>query len=424
MVRGKVGEDRVDWRDPPLVRWLGTITKPGTRYNYKSAFRTYNEYTGMTATQLIDEALEDARRDVRERKDVVLSRIIGFYNWLKKEYEVKSRGKGEHKVLKVGVSDNFAHMRVTAIRSFYATYDIIVRLKGRHRLPKPKVVNKRMIINAEQVKVLVGHARKPRDRAIILCNFQGGLDASTIASINYGEVKEGLAKNEHPLKLETVRPKTGVEFYTFFGRDAVEAIKAWLRDAEHRGIQFTDRTPLFLQARRRKGKYRRLTPKNVEDMMRETAIKAGFVDEDMNGKDFNPLGPHALRESFGSIMTNSGVPDTIVDFWLAHEIGDMAKAYKSVQYPSLRQMYLDREKLISISQPPVDLEEVERKVRVEIEDRNRQLQTIVNGVTAENLELKSKVAKLELEATEKAERLRKIEEKIEKLNKTIEKLLE
>jgi len=50
-------------------------------------------------------------------------------------------------------------------------------------------------------------------------------------------------------------------------------------------------------------------------------------------------------------MINSGVPDTIVDFWLGHEIGEMAEAYKTVQYDSLRKMYMEREQLISISVP-------------------------------------------------------------------------
>jgi hypothetical protein len=30
----------------------------------------------------------------------------------------------------------------------------------------------------------------------------GGLDASTLCSIKYGDIAEGLADNEHPLKLE------------------------------------------------------------------------------------------------------------------------------------------------------------------------------------------------------------------------------
>jgi len=40
------------------------------------------------------------------------------------------------------------------------------------------------------------------------------------------------------------------------------------------------------------------------------------------------------------------------------------------------------------------------KLRVEIEERNKQLQTLVNGLTAENLELKSRISKMELEQTE------------------------
>lgn len=63
-------------------------------------------------------------------------------------------------------------MYVASIRSFYATFGITVRMKGRHRLPKPRVENKRSKVNAEQVKVSVDHARTPRDRARIFTQFQ------------------------------------------------------------------------------------------------------------------------------------------------------------------------------------------------------------------------------------------------------------
>jgi hypothetical protein len=61
-----------------------------------------------------------------------------------------------------------------------------------------------------------------------------------------GDIKEGLAKGEHPLKIEPSRVKTGVEFYTFVGKDAVDALKAYLADMRSRGVEFTDKTPLFL----------------------------------------------------------------------------------------------------------------------------------------------------------------------------------
>lgn len=139
-------EDPVDWSDPALQRWLGTITRRRTRNSYRSAFRVYTRYTNMTATDLVDEAMEDIKLDPRHRKDVVLTRLIGFYNYLKNDYEVKSRGKGPHKVIRKGLSDKLSHMYVNAVRSFYGTFDIVVRLRGRHRLPKARVRNKRMIV--------------------------------------------------------------------------------------------------------------------------------------------------------------------------------------------------------------------------------------------------------------------------------------
>lgn len=138
----------------------------------------------------------------------------------------------------------------------------------------------------------------------------------------------------------------------------------------------------------------------------------GFIDNKNNGKDFNPLGPHALRESFGSIMTNSGVPDTIVDSWHGHEIGEMAEAYRSVQFESLKKIYLDREKLISISAAKVDVEELKEKLRMEVEQQNKQLQIMVNSLVTENMDLKRRIQHTE-------EKLSSIERMIQDLKKEI-----
>jgi integrase len=402
------------WEDPVLKRWFDTIVKSGTRDNYRSAFRAYAKYTGLTPSQMIDEAVEDSKKDPRQRKDVLLTRVLGFYAYMKNDYERMSRGSGEHKVLGKGVSDKLAIMYTAAARSFYATYDLTVKLKGRRRIPRAKVTNKRMIVGAEQVKVLYDHARSPRDRAIVLVNFQGGLDASTLCSIKYGDVAEGLAKNEHPLKLELQRPKTGTDFYTFLGHDATEALKAYIADMKQRGVTFTHSTPLFLQGKSKNGMF----TQNIQKMMQELAVRSGFIDTQNNGHEFNPLGPHALRESFGSIMTNSGVPDTVVDFWLGHEIGEMAEAYKSVQSDSLKQMYLAREKLVSISAQKVDIDEIKEKLRTEMEQQNKQLQIMVNSLVTENMDLKNRVQGVERKLSDFEKHLSELNKAFQELEKT------
>lgn len=411
-------KDFVDWDDKALERWLGTITRRGTKYNYRSAFRAYALFTGMTASALVDEALEDVKRDPREKKDIVLRRLIDFYHWMKTEYPKKSKGRYAHKIIGKGVSDKLSHMYVSAMRSFYATFGVVVRMKGRHSLPRARVRNKRLKVNAAQVKVLVDHARTPRDRAIILVLFQGGMDVSTLCSLRYGDVAEGLKKNEHPLKLELFRVKTGVEYYTFLARDAVDALKAYIADLKARHTQLRGGQPLFLQER---GKDR-LRTHNVQSMMKNVARASGFIDKENNGKAFNPLGPHALRESFGGIMINSGVPDTIVDFWLGHSIGQIAEAYKGPQYESLKKMYLEREHLLSVSAKRLNEKEFDEKVSAKVDERVEVLRQILRRYEDENLLLQSqhrrtqeKIDLLEQKFMEMEKQLRQTREIIKEL---------
>jgi hypothetical protein len=112
-------------------------------------------------------------------------------------------------------------------------------------------------------------------------------------------------------------------------------------------------------------------------------------------------------------MINSGVPDTIVDFWLGHEIGEQSEAYKSVQLESLAKMYLAREKLLSISVQKLDVQEIENKVRLEIEQSSKQLQIMVNSLVTENMDLKSRIQAVE-------RKLGDIEKHVSEIHKTLD----
>lgn len=382
----------VNWNEPALVRWLGTITRKGTKATYKSAFRAYAKYSGLTATEMIDEAIEDSKRDVRERKDIVKTRLLNFYQWLVNEYPVRARGKGEHGVVRKGVRSKTAHSWVNAIRSFYGTFEIFVKLKGRSSLPPARVVNKRLDLTTMDVKALVDHARNPRDRAIILTMFQSGMDVSTLCSMRYEDVSEGLKTEERPLKLEPFREKARAEYYTFLGRDAINSIEAYLNDLESRGIRLKPKDPLFVKLTRRQGEVQGLETHLVQKVLRESALRSGLIDEENNGHDQNPASPHALREAFGSIMVNKGVPDSVVDFWLGHSIGEMAEAYKRQRFEDVKRMYVERERYISITAPE---SEVIEEVRRETERKTRQLRENFDNLYSENVELKKRLGNIE-----------------------------
>jgi len=402
--------ENINWDSPYLKRWLGSITKAGTRAVYKSAYRMYSKYTEMTAEQLVDEALEDAKKDPRERTDIVKRRLIGFYNWL--VTEAPRRGPGGRENGRKGLSSKLAHTYVNAVRSFYDTFGVVVKLKGRSALPKPRVINKRKRLNNMDVKRLLSHCRSPRDRAIILCMFQSGMDVSTLCNLKYGDVAEGLERGAHPLKLNLYRVKSGIEYYTFLGRDACEALKAYLNDLKARGIRLTYNDPLFLKEGRKALRMESIKPNLVQKLMRELAVKAGFVNENMNGRAINPISPHALRESFSSIMTSKGVPKTVTDFWLGHEIGEMARAYQEAQYEDVKRMYLEREPYISVTVGSNEITELKKHLeeqRSQLQRQKDELQAIVNGLTRENLELKERLTELSKRFNELNGRMRRYE---------------
>jgi len=119
-------------------------------------------------------------------------------------------------------------------------------------------------------------------------------------------------------------------------------------------------------------------------------------------------------------MINKGVPDSIVDFWLGHVIGEMAEAYKRGKFEELKKMYLEREPFISISAQG----EIEQKLRKEIDEKNRQLQTVINSLAIENMQLKQKLEEHEQEIEKMENYLTRFQDSIKNLNFRMEKFTE
>jgi len=384
--------ESIDWNDPILSRWLGAIIKKTTRYSYMTAFRAYTKFTRKTPAILIDEAIEDSRKDARKKMDVVKISLNNFYQYLINDYPVMSRGKGERTQIRTGVRPKTAHTWVNAIRGFYGVFDIYVKMK----LPKARVVNKKLNLTTMDVKTLVDHTRTPRDRAIILTMFQSGLDVATLCSLKMKDVAEGIKSGKTPFKLEVFREKAGVKYYTFLGKDSVNAIEAYLRDLKSRGFEPTLNSPLFVKLKRTGGKIRPLKTHLIQKLLRETAQRSELIDKENNGLDQNPSSPHALREAFGSIMSMKGVPDSLVDFWLGHTIGEMSEAYKKQRFEDAKRMYAERERFISITVPENQgLEEAIKEAKQEAEDRTQKLRENFDNLFSENVNLKQKLDGLE-----------------------------
>ena len=391
----------LDWTEPTLQRWMSSISKESTRRGYKTCFRRYAAFTGLSAGQLIDEAIEDSKLDVREKKDIVKTRLLGFYEYL------KNAGLGSH----------YCNTSVQSIRSFYQTFSIGVRLKGRSKLPRVKSKHKRLMITPEILKKLLDNTKSLRDRAILTVLFQSGMDVATLCSLRFCDVAQGLNEDQSPMKIEVQRPKTGTDYYTFVGRDGLEALKIYLNDLKARGFNLKDESPVFLKEGSQTNKFERMTPNLVQFAFRELAKRTGF----MTDEDRNVMSPHSFRESFSSILLNNNVPDSIVDFLLGHEIGTMAQAYKKTDYEKVREMYAQTEPKLSLGNGNgnrTKIEELKESI-IQIQKDSLAYKTASEILAQKTIEMENRVSLLGEEA-HKMEEQKRVE--IEGLQKRVAEL--
>ena len=193
--------------DELAERWLNSLIHVPSQVVYSVAWKVYQDFVGRTGKELIEEAWKDLQNPPYERTNIVKQGLAKFYNFLLNEYFNKVSKKK-------GLCPKTAAGYVACVRGFYSFYDIPLKY-SRGQFPRPRVMNRRKRLKAEDVKKLVDCASSCRDRAIVLTLFQSGMDSSTLCSLTYGMIEDGLEKNVYPLKVELYRQKTGIDYYTF-----------------------------------------------------------------------------------------------------------------------------------------------------------------------------------------------------------------
>jgi len=330
---------------PEVKKWLARV-KPSSRNTYLSVLPVYVDFTGLNPTQLIDEAEEDRKRSRRER-GVPEQRLRAFYDYLIVDFE-RRRAKPNGEKPK-GISKGVAANWLRQMMGFYKANGFPLTMKIPRSAPKKE--NVKLSLTPKDVKLLMDHAPTLRDRVIILMMFQGGFDVSTICSLNYGDVARELAANKTPMTINVVREKEEVSYYTYIGHDAIEMLKAYLRERQrNKKLKLSD--PLFVKEGAKKLKHERITTNLIQNMLRDVAIKSGLVSqEEMDNADMNPARPHALRSAFSTILRLNGFNDTIVDFMMGHAIAYNG-AYFIPPHEKLREMYKGVEHAFCISGVP------------------------------------------------------------------------
>jgi hypothetical protein len=187
---------------------------------------------------------------------------------------------------------------------------------------------------------------KVRDRAMILCTLQGGMDDSTFAEafnhVGFPQLAKHFGSEDwrcwdsskSPARIILVRPKSGYRFYTFVDVDGVEALKQWLdvRPGSTVRIRVPDdpslvpsSDPMFLT---RDG--RPIRPQTVSNVYREVGKRAAVnvpggarMGQFKGARIRYPFHSHEVRDTLVTLARSCKADVEVAQFLTGHDIDDL-----------------------------------------------------------------------------------------------------
>lgn len=366
---------------------------------YRAGLREFLKYyrgkhgVDKTIMDFIDDCWINIKKPREEQTRLEETELNGFINFMK---------EGER-------SNNTIRVYVAALQNLLKYNRLPVSLSFVN-LPPPRPLpkNDKHEWKLDHMKEFFNKATNYRDKAIILCLFQSGMGIMELVNLKYGDIRKEFEADILPLCISLTREKTDITYKTFFGRDAVHYLRLYLKT---RG-DLKDDYPLFTKL----GTEKRVTKELVEARFRKIAEQCSFIEpKDLKG--YNSARPHSLRSAFRSRLTGKMDPD-LIEFFMGYQIGGVKRAYLNLPTDELRELYANYEKLLSIektSREEYSQISEEGKLTQEYKEKIDRLERALlsreeetGGMKVENLELQSRLSRVELEITQLKKKLEKL----------------
>ena len=277
---------------------------------YRNGLRRFISYyrakhgEDKSFTDFLDDLEKNASLPRKDRKRLADATLVDFINFCTND----------------GLSDNTMRTYIAAVQNFlkYKGFALSTRWLGNMPRAVPQKTNRKHQWKRSEIKEFVERASTYRDKAIILVLFQSGIGVSDLSHLNYGDICDEYEQGTLPILLDLSRFKTGVDFKTFLGADAVQYLRSYL--ATRTGV--TRDSPLFTMWN---SDSRRISIGAIQKKFKEFAKGLSFLRD--NGDGMNPARPHSLRSAFRSRLTGKMDGD-LIEFFMGHEIGEAKRAYR------------------------------------------------------------------------------------------------
>lgn len=303
-------------------------------------FRWYNQVTGLTPSQAIEEADQEEEDSIRLRRRRIVKHLEDYEDYLSNKYA--------HTTVKNAMS---------AVRSFY--HENYIELPPPQRKPAPPVVTLTTddLPSRDDIRMAL-EISKPRNKAIILLNCSSGMGQSELINLTLGNFQDAITKYKKiglkelirigetievgPLIWKLKRIKTGGEYTTYSTPESYESIINYLQ--LHPPHTLKRETPLF-----RKFKTDHDEPINLRrfgEFYERINTKLGF-GKARDGR--NHFRSHNLRK-FCANQLKTGMGFDNAQFILGHRIRDSTRgAYLKPDLNVLYRLYYENMGRVTIT---------------------------------------------------------------------------
>lgn len=312
-----------------VKRWFNALTADRPRaattlIQYRYAIREFIKFTGKDPDTLIRERREQVKSDDEQVKRTAEELAMSFLNELQKR-----------------VSRNTAIMRQAAIRSFYKHNYYPLLLKA----PRKREVLRRGPSKDELIAMW--NMADETDKAIMMVAKDSGISREDLLTIRYGNIKTEFEAGKIPIHLHLIRAKEQVQYDTFLGIEAIQALKLYLVQRERRGEKITNDTLLFP-----------LSGDGISVRIRRLIRRVG-----LGSIKLQPI--HMFRKFHETNLATAKVHPLICKRWEGHRVsGDVESHYIIPGVEEQRKLYAEAYDALALFKTEQGLSEKQAKLEI------------------------------------------------------------
>jgi len=350
-------------------RWeafIRTYTSQSTIRTYKASIKKFFRHIYQEQFTTLEEAAEKYFAEDRDHQEDITSFFIAI-----KDSPPKS-----------------VTTYLAAVKAFLIENDIELKQKFWRKLKRRKKGSRALtqdtVPSNKQLRQIFTHMRA-KGKALFLVLSSSGMRIGETLQLQLDDLD--LDSKPAKIHIQGAYTKSGNPRTAFISSEATETLTSWLKIRD-KSLKAAIGRSRGHKPKEDDNRVFSFTKINAYAIWNNALDKAGLNGRDKT-TDRRKFHPHVLRKFFRSQL-GTVIPVDVVEALMGHE-GYLTQVYRRYSLEQLGEFYLKGEATLSVF---TEMEEVS-KLRKEVKERNKILQTLVNGLTRENMEFKDKLATVE-----------------------------